>query len=467
MRRFLAALALASVVLALTPGIAEAKTSKFRIAGSARISGVTSVGNTLSLAVPGFRPEPTKVIYKWTRSGVTLRGATGDSVVASLPGIYQARVTAKKRKYSARTVSSNAVYVTQRETIAIGSSHGCGLHADGQVECWGHNSDGQLGDGTTTSRATAAPVIGLPDPVVEVEALEFSTCALTVKGEVWCWGRDYRGVLGNGQAVDPDLYFWDAPIQTAPSRVVGLGGTVETLGGTCALLAGGTVQCWGDGESGQLGNGQSLSSATPVSVVGVAGATHVSSYDDTACAVTGGKVKCWGWGNFGELGNGKRGHSATPVTVSGISNAVQVQVGGEHVCTLLATSRVKCWGYNKLGSIGDKTRTNRTKPVHVAGLTKVSAIATDRGATCALTAAGAVRCWGLGYGPKVKTVTGLSKGATALFGGHCATKATGSIVCWSDNKYGRLGTDPAIALDDSDGPASQLRAPQPQRVFQP
>ena len=106
---------------------------------------------------------------------------------------------------------------------------------------------------------------------------------------------------------------------------------------TCAVLASGAVQCWGINNIGQLGNGSTTNSSTPVSVIdnGNINAIAVSAGDDHTCAVlASGTVQCWGYNGSGNLGNGSTMSSSTPVSVTGISNATAVSVGNYHTCAV-------------------------------------------------------------------------------------------------------------------------------------
>src|SRR5437773_4375978 len=184
---------------------------------------------------------------------------------------------------------------------------------DRTVQCWGRNDDGQLGDGTRTSSATPVPVGGLTGAAA-VSGGFYHTCALLGDGTVQCWGQNYEGQLGNGIV---------GGVSTIPVLVAGLANVSAVSGGyrhTCALLRGGTVQGWGRNVEGQLGDGTTTSSSTPVQVGGLTGAVAVSAGVLHSCALlSNGTVKCWGAvGNgFGQLGNGATAGSSTPVTVTG------------------------------------------------------------------------------------------------------------------------------------------------------
>ena len=171
---------------------------------------------------------------------------------------------------------------------------------------------------------------------------------------------------------------------------------------TCAVVADGTVYCWGSNESGQLGDGTTTTRTSPAPVVGVSGAIGVAvggSSLEHACAVlSDGTVMCWGSDYLGALGiivgSGTYSYSATPTKVPGVTDAKQIVVGDGYSCALLSDGSVDCWGANSKGQLGDGTTTSRSAAAPVPGLTGVSAISATWAHTCVLLSDSSVECWG-------------------------------------------------------------------------
>lgn len=274
--------------------------------------------------------------------------------------------------------------------LSAGGAHTCQVKEDGTVRCWGANNVGQLGNGSKTTEPTRVPVlVDSLTSAVAVSAGGSHTCALLAGGTVRCWGEGGRGQLGNG-ATSSFL---------VPVAVSGLTTAVAVSAGSnynCALLAGGTVRCWGAGGS-QLGIGTNLADQlTPVAVSGLSNAVAITAAGGHTCALlANGTVRCWGQNFFGELGIGTfGGNQFTPVAVSGLSTAVAIAAGSAYTCALLANGTARCWGRNVSGRLGDGTTVDRSTPVVVSGLTDAVAITTGGSHTCALLAFGTAQCWG-------------------------------------------------------------------------
>ena len=275
--------------------------------------------------------------------------------------------------------------------LSARESFACALLTGGTVECWGDNEVGELGNRTLTNSATPVQVANLSDATAIAAGGAFA-CALLTGGTVECWGNNEVGELGNGTLIN----------SATPVQVSNLSGATAISvgdGSACALLTGGTVECWGDNGDGELGNGTLIaSSATPVQVSNLSGATAISAGGVSACALlTGGTVECWGDDDRGELGNGILiANSATPVQVSNLSGATAISVGDGSACALLTGGTVECWGDNESGQLGTGTLiVNSTTPVQVSNLSDATAISVgDDSSACALLSSGTVNCWG-------------------------------------------------------------------------
>jgi Alpha-tubulin suppressor and related RCC1 domain-containing proteins len=349
--------------------------------------------------------------------------------------------------------------------------HTCALLEDGRVACWGYNGYGQLGVGDTTNRATPVLVKDFTNTSVLTNAVAIGvgrlhTCALLANGSIACWGYNYYGQLGVGDTTNRVTPVLVSNIGTTLPRAVAVAtGSMYT----CALLENGRVACWGSNNKGQLGVGDTTNRVTPVLVSNIGTtlpkAIAISAGGEHICALlASGSVACWGKNVYGQLGVGDTNDRYTPVIVANIGTtlpkAIAIAVGEDHTCALLEDGRVACWGDNYYGQLGDGTTTRRTTPVLVSNigttLPKAVAIAAGRGHTCALLEDGRVACWGknaegqLGVGDttdrKTPVIvnnigTTLPKAvAIAIVDLHtCALLEDGRVACWGYNYYGQLG----------------------------
>ncbi len=276
--------------------------------------------------------------------------------------------------------------------VQAGFNHTCALISGGKVKCWGNNDYGHLGNGTQDPHLTPQDVNGLAQGVLMISTQRSHNCALTDTGLVKCWGSNSQGQLGDGTTTD----------RSEPVDVTGLSSNTNSVaaGGrhTCALSDSGGVKCWGDNYYGQLGDNNNNDSSTPVDVVGLSsGVTHISlGRYHTCVVVTGGGVKCWGKNEFGQLGDGSTSDVNSPVDVVGLSNGVSTIIAGEdHTCALMTGGGMKCWGYNYYGQLGDGTDDDRYTPVDVVGVSGGGLMGAAGGiSTCALVNGGRLKCWG-------------------------------------------------------------------------
>ncbi|HTQ68753.1 MAG TPA: hypothetical protein VMI13_08685 [Solirubrobacteraceae bacterium] len=287
------------------------------------------------------------------------------------------------------------------------------------------------------------------------------SCALLTTGRIKCWGSNEYGQLGYGKP---------GKLKDVPVEVNGVtSATQVSVGGlhACALMGDGHIACWGDGKSGQLGNGIDANEATPVQVMNIADAGEVAAGAATTCALLStGHVACWGYNQYGELGNGTIGEPQNvPVEVSGITDAIQVSAAGSAMCALVSTGSVFCWGRNAGGRLGDGDPSGGASdvPVEVAGIASALELAGSLSHSCAVLSSGHGMCWGenahgeLGDGTAageegchgeygqcsaspVEVVTVSNPSQLTLGGEHtCALLSSGHVECWGGDGYGQLG----------------------------
>lgn len=313
------------------------------------------------------------------------------------------------RRTSPVTVSGLGSGVAE---VSVGGLFGCARTVGGAVRCWGANNVGQLGIGSidnsrtyefdanpggepsvitlqTDFRTAPVEVSGLGAGVVDLASGAGTSCALLASGRVRCWGLDltHPSVLATNvlSTAGTDIDFV-AAAQAAPVEIAALGSTVSQIavGGfhACALLADGSVRCWGNNSAGQLGDGSSTGRAAPVTVSGLpARAIAVATGAIGSCALLDtGRVHCWGsvFGRQIDDPNGGRRTQGLPISggsgeiqpqaqeVPGFGDTVtEVSVGDTHACVYQQDGALRCLGNNQSGALGDGTLIDRRLPVGV------------------------------------------------------------------------------------------------------
>lgn len=310
--------------------------------------------------------------------------------------------------------------------VSAGLDNTCALTTSGTVECWGANNWDQLGSSTPSESATPL-VVGGVSGAVAISVGQYDACAVLAGGAAKCWGSGLNGDLGDGsEATTP-----------TPTAVSGLSNAVAISASgvgsfTCALISNGTVKCWGADYRGQLGNGKTEQAAlTPVMVSGISNAVAISAGWTHACAVLAtGSVECWGEGegfgsDAGVLGDGTTEGSSTPVLVSGLNTATSVSVGLEDTCATLSDGSAWCWGEGYAGGLGDGTLVGSLTPVRVS---EPEATAPEAGSTGSTNGGGTSTSGGSGTSTRsaVGPSTTSGNGTSTSSGGGSAPKANPS-----------------------------------------
>ena len=354
-------------------------------------------------------------------------------------------------------------------SLALGEYHTCAITGETESQpqklwCWRDHSRGQLGIDLNTPIDNSKPIevtelSGIP---IEIAAGWEHTCAIVQNegiNSVQCWGYNQEGQLGIGNTTSMNF----------PTDVTGTSGAIKISAGesfTTILTNSGKIKTWGANTEGQLGNGFFFRRQLPIHLDHLSDSIKdVVSGENHACALTQtGDVYCWGGNLHGQLGNGTTVYSATPVKVVGIEgNVTSLSAGIFHNCAKLESNEIKCWGYNINGILGtdNMEETNLSIPEFVIDpetelpLTGIEKISTGGWHNCVLMENGVIKCWGsdlfgqLGIEPPVDSYlipypvevpfTGIFTDVTVGMDHSCAVASDGNAYCWGVNYNGELG----------------------------
>jgi cysteine-rich repeat protein len=380
------------------------------------------------------------------------------------------------------------------DQVALGSSHACALMIDRRtIKCWGANWIGQFGNGSTTGSYYPANGPDLGQPVRMIAAGAYHTCALLEDSTVRCWGHNNDGELGDGSGSD------HSTVPVSPSGLTGVTYIGAGQDHTCAVTSGSNAYCWGKRENGQVGNlggAGTTDVLTPQPVY-----DYLTSMNMTdAIAIAGGsnhtcaqveidRIRCWGLNASGQLGLGDTHQSDFPAYVllsfpSPIhEDFFGLGAGSAHSCGLVPGSgapyAVECWGANSEGQLGDETRIDRSLPVTVKDggffIASVSKLSAGYQHTCASTVDGHVKCWGsnnhgqLGIDAATASTASavtvlLDSGGSQLTGViqvaagfDCTCAIVGpekDLYCWGSDEDGKLGNSGPTADENYPSPVT-------------
>ena len=287
--------------------------------------------------------------------------------------------------------------------VSTGWEHVCAVKTDGSLHCWGGNVNGQLGLGTigVHSRRAAPERVAL-ERVRSVAASWKHTCAVTVLGELFCWGEGSHGRLGTG----------DTETRSVPAKVQ-LEGVLAVQAGeeyTCASTADVGLHCWGYNFSGQLGLGEDWAERASCSrneaeyvldclrpePLRMAPVTSVATGGSHTCVVLGESTpSCWGWNADQQLGREAPETAWTPLPVTGVGlgRVAAVSASRTETCAVMVDGTLYCWGDGSLGRLGLGTKADRMPPTALA-LTPVASVSVGYAHACAVTRSGELHCWG-------------------------------------------------------------------------
>lgn len=306
---------------------------------------------------------------------------------------------------------------TWKQVNANGSATALGVKVDGTLWAWGANSQGAVGNGTTTS--VSSPVqIGLLNNWKQVSSSALHSAAIKTDGTLWTWGFNNGGQLGNNTQTSSN-----SPIQIGGLttwKQVSVNGIYVPASGqsyfyTTAIKTDNTLWAWGVNSSGQLASGSTGYYSSPIQVGSLNTWRQISTGVYHAAAIQqNGTLWTWGFNNYGQLGTGVVNTSySSPVQVGALTSWVQVACGYNTTYGIQSNGTLWAWGLNLAGQLGNGNSTaNYSSPIQVGSLTNWKLIATS-GATAPLSAA---------------------QGGSAM-----AIKTDGTLWAWGNNQYGQLG----------------------------
>jgi alpha-tubulin suppressor-like RCC1 family protein len=282
-------------------------------------------------------------------------------------------------------------------SLSAGGSFTCGILLTGETYCWGNNTGGTLGDGTTLTRGEPSPVNGQHHFVQVSASTLANVCAVDTDGQAWCWGDNTYGQIGDGTV---------GAQKNVPTAVSGgLKFISISAGGghTCAIAADSSAYCWGFNQFGQLGDGTEQNHSIPTRVAWTGSFKEiVASLAHTCALQDNGDPLCWGSNQTGPLGSPiddtDLPHKTVPTGLENGPNFEHLVAGERHTCGIDASGIVLCWGYNYEGELGDGTRQTRSTPGALFTSIAFQSIAAGAFHTCGISMSGQTYCWGDNYG---------------------------------------------------------------------
>lgn len=317
--------------------------------------------------------------------------------------------------------------------VYLGYTSSAALTDNGDLYCWGFNEYGQVGNGTKEIQSKPVKIL---ENVVSVALEDNYSAAVTSNGDLYCWGANYCGQIGDGTKED----------RTRPVKVLEDVASVA-LENSCsaAVTNTGDLYLWGWNLDGNIGNGTEEDKSRPVKVLENVKSVALG-YFQSAAVTHNGDLYCWGKNDYGQIGDGTEKNRNRPVKV--LENVASMDLSYTRTAAITVNGDLYCWGKNSYGSLGDGTEEHRNRPVKVLEEVQSVVLGSDYSAAVAIN--GDLYCWGedswdrLGNGTEgnqnrpMKILERVQ--SVALGSGHgAAVTSNGDLYCWGWNESGQVG----------------------------
>jgi alpha-tubulin suppressor-like RCC1 family protein len=296
----------------------------------------------------GFKINGVDLDYIWVRrellteGGVWLTGLNSNGQLGDL--------TTSNRSAPNQIV----IWGTDWQKVSAGEIHSAAIRYDGSLWTWGGNPDGQLGDSSVASKSSPV-VISSDDGWKEVSCGGRHTAAIDNAGLLWAWGHNQFGQVGDETTDD----------QSGPIQITTAINWKQVSAGkyhTVALRTDGTLWSWGHNQFGQLGLGNTTHRSSPVQIAGEWKYVACGNYH-TIAVKSDDTLWSWGHNQYGQLGHGNTTHRSSPIQVESSIGWKKIAVGGFHNMAIKADGSLWVWGHNGLGQLGIGNTSHRSSPV--------------------------------------------------------------------------------------------------------
>jgi alpha-tubulin suppressor-like RCC1 family protein len=355
-----------------------------------------------------------------------------------------------------------------RPSVSTSPAYTCAIKTTGALFCWGYNGFGDIGNNSTTDSLLPVQESTAASDWANVSTGGTHTCAIKTNGELYCWGDNHLGELGNNTTT---VRYVPVQESTVASDWANVSGGYKH---TCAIKTNGTLFCWGYNQLGQLGTNSNQDSHVPVQEsTASTDWARVSAGQLHTCAIkTNGTLFCWGSDEYSQLGNNSTDslqyfERYTPPSSStiayrpipmqegtGATDWARVSAGDKHTCAIKTNGTLFCWGDNEDGMLGNNSNKDSHVPVQEsAGATDWARVSASNNHTCAIKTNGMLFCWGnneygqLGNNSTTNSLVPVQESTAATDwanlsagGSHtCAIKTNGTLFCWGYNSQGEFG----------------------------